>query len=105
MIIAAGRRATQVRLLSLEGTVKAAKQGFGFIRFQFKGSDEERSVFFHSSEVEGGLALKAGDVVTFGLFDNPKTKELNARHVVRTQVGINERSSAAHLSLECLLNV
>ena len=43
-------------------------------------------MFFHSSEVADNLVLKPGDEVSFGLSDNPKTKEVNARRVVRTKV-------------------
>ena len=69
-------------------------------------------MFFHSSEVADNLALKPGDEISFGLWDNPKTKEVNARRVVRTKVnGVLARiagTAMAALSasnVECITNV
>jgi len=46
----------------------------------------ERKVYFHVKEVAEKLELKAGDEVAFGLAINQKTKEVNARQIVRTKV-------------------
>lgn len=44
-------------------------------------------VFFHFSEVGGGILLKPGDEVAFILHSNLKNGELNAARVKRTKVG------------------
>jgi len=51
------------------------------------GSRRERvrRIFFHVSEVQGGAPLVVGDRVEFTVATNPKTGELNGRHVVRTK--------------------
>lgn len=82
---AAGRRATQGSLQQLNGTVRQVKGSHGFLRFMERDG-AERSVFFHSSEVKDGAALKPGDEVSFNLQDNTRTKELNARRIQRTKV-------------------
>eukprot|EP00873_Tetraselmis_striata_P014809 jgi/Tetstr1/435073/TSEL_024042.t1 len=50
-----------------------------------KGRKGKGRVFFHFSEVQEGLTLGLSDEVEFTLYRNPKNKELNARHVVRTK--------------------
>ena len=45
-----------------------------------------RRIFFHSSEVADNVLLSVGDEVEFAVVFNPKSKELNARYVVRTKV-------------------
>lgn len=49
-------------------------------------SRSKHRVFFHFSEVEDGIALGQGDQVEFSTAMNPKTKELNARRIVRVKV-------------------
>lgn len=49
------------------------------------GEKKSRRVFFHFSEVNGGLVLRAGDEVSFVLHSNLKTGELNAARVKCTK--------------------
>ncbi len=48
-------------------------------------ANKPRRVFFHFSEVAGGLALRVGDEVAFILHSNLKNGELNAARVRRTK--------------------
>jgi len=49
--------------------------------------NRQSRIFFHFSEVGGGITLKSGDEVTFILHSNLKNGELNAARVKRTKIG------------------
>ena len=53
-------------------------------RYDAKGV--EKKVYFHVNAVVEKLELKTGDEVAFGLAINQKTKEVNARQIVRIKV-------------------
>jgi len=78
-----GRRATEGSRLRLQGSVKSSNGSSGFLRYDAKGV--EKKVYFHINSVAEKLELKAGDEVAFGLAINQKTKEVNARQIVRTK--------------------
>ena len=65
----------------MEGTIKTliSGKGFGFITVD----GEEKDLFFHSNEVQGGSfeELKVGDRVSFEKADSPKGP--NATKVTR----------------------
>lgn len=52
-------------------------------------------VFFHLSEVEDGVQLHISDEVEFVLYENPKTKEINARCIRRTKEAFIPGNGAA----------
>jgi cold shock CspA family protein len=56
---------------------------------------EKKRLFFHFSEVHDNIQLGLNDEVEFTVFRNPKNKEPNARHVVRTKAGTAEVAIAA----------
>ena len=57
------KRATRITLPPLHGTVHKAFPSYGFIEFRDPAAPEgargTSRVFFHASEVEGGIQLKA----------------------------------------------
>jgi len=54
--------------------------------YRYDAKGVEKKVYFHINSVAEKLELKAGDEVAFGLAINQKTKEVNARQIVRTKV-------------------
>lgn len=62
-------------------------------------------VFFHFSEVQDEVSLGLSDEVEFSLYRNPKNKELNARHVVRTKACPPARPPCAPFRLSSSLPV
>jgi len=74
------RRATAISIPLQQGVVVATKPAFGFLEPAGDALGSAR-IFYHNSEVEGGVALAPRDTVDFILCTNGKTGERNARRV------------------------
>ena len=80
-----GKRATNGKKLRVQGTVRSTNGSSGYLKYLGKGSSEKRA-HFHINDVAEKLELSVGDEVVFSLSHNPKSRELNARSIVRVKV-------------------
>ncbi|KAK9807599.1 hypothetical protein WJX72_003794 [[Myrmecia] bisecta] len=76
----AGRRATQVCPAPKRGMVHSVKAGYGFID---ASQQPARRLFFHATEVEGGVALQRGDEVEFVIAEQTGSRDPMARKIKR----------------------
>jgi cold shock CspA family protein len=81
------RHATRITLRRKTGVVVLVKAGYGFVELSAEegGSGRGSRLFFHATEVEGGVALKERDECDFFVCLNAKTGEPNARKLRRTR--------------------
>ena len=69
----------------MQGTVKSTNGSSGYLKYSGQGNSEKRA-HFHINDVAEKLELVVGDEVAFNLSHNPKSRELNARSIVRVKV-------------------
>ena len=82
---AVGKRATNGKKVRVQGRVKSTNGSSGYLKYVAKDSAKKRA-HFHINDVTEKLELGVGDEVAFNLSHNPKSRELNARSIVRIKV-------------------
>lgn len=98
-----GQRATDGRLLRVQGSVKSSNGTSGFLKYAGKDNVEKR-VPFHINEVAEKLHLRVGDEVAFSIADSPRTKQPAAKNVIRTQAQTPQSFLLVHATLLSFAN-